>query len=737
MPFELKRPMVTAAMFAAASAALCCAGIGLPVIWAVILGFGIICCVFFRRAVLPAALSAAVALSVSYGFKRMENKVAEAAKLDGTEALIEGEVWKNPDLYGGSDSIILKTENGFVSLSVFGELDSDIEIGDRLKFTGEYSVADLAKNDYAFDRRHYLYGKRIFLTASPLGKISVEKCRRVNPRILAGRLQRAAVNAGEFRLSGDSFALYAAAVFGDRQFMSGELKNQLSAAGLSHIAAVSGMHLSVVVSVLSMLLYFLLGRGRLSAAAAIVSVIAFATVTGGSDSVIRAAIMSVIFLGAKLIYRDADSLSSLGAAVSAMLLANPMVIYSVGFRLSVEATLGILLFVPLFKDKMSSLPRILKIPAEAALVGVGAQLAVVPELALSFHSLPLYFLISDVLVVPALSIALPLGLLFPAAANIPFIGDGWAWVCDKIFGYIVFMAEKISALPKARLKIGGVTALDVIVYFLCAAALYSLISKRVKIAAVTAVLAAAALVFTLTLHSGENKRTYLSFLNVGRGDAAIFRLSGGGTVGIDCGSGGAMEEYLTGCGRYKLDALVITGAASGKSGDLEALVSSGLVERLYLPAGGTGFNEISVAARENGTMCRYYYSPSQLYIDGLKLRMETYSAGSGILAEYSGARIYFSPNAYTAWPECDIIKLPGSGTGKYNFANEAKGLSAEYGVLSSYASAEEKSRAAQAVKSNGIPVFVTGRDGTVTFEITGGVVQKPRLSREKAFFVKN
>lgn len=700
-----------------ASCVLCVLGLSFWVIILCIISAALVCGFLLRKSAIPLALAVVLAVTAAAGFKRMEQKAkALASETKGQTCKIQGEVWKNPNIYENSTGVTIKTEKGLVYVYIFGESSENIEIGDKLSFTGKYSIPELPKNDGAFNQRIYLYSMKVFLTAEVTGNLQIEKASKTNLRILSGKVQNSASTFGLYRLTGEAFELYSAAVFGDKRYMSAALKRKLQIAGLSHIAAVSGMHLSIVAAVLALLLHRLLGKGKASALISILAVTAFAFVTGLSPSVTRACIMSVIFMTSKILYREADSLSSLGAAVTIMLLANPMMIYSAGFRLSALATFGIIVFMPVFDDKIKQLPKILKYVAGTAAVSFAAQLAVIPELAYNFHSLSAYFLLSNIVIFPLMYLAIPVGLLFPLFGRLPFFGRLWTRLCQWLFGGIGWIAGAISRLPGAEIKIGGVSPIWLLTYILFAAFLYLCFRKR-RAAVVLAAMLGVSFAVSAAAENAENKKAYLSFLNVGKGDCAVFRLPNNCTAVVDCGSGAEdIIEYLSSEGRFYINALVITSDKREHMGGAEELVSSGMVKSLYLPSSAKA-EELRRCAEEYGVSVENYDLNDQIYLSGLKLMGTHSNEGISILARYGEQRIFLSSDAYTSWNKCDIVKLANHGAGKYNYLNEAEYAYPKYGVLSGTASAEGKSKSADSLKELGIPVYVTGRDGTVTFNL--------------------
>lgn len=731
MPPKIKRPAVVSAAFTIAACSLCSLNFNFSTVALAAVAAGICCALVFKR-VLAAALAVVLALAAAAGFEQsMKTAASLEERFDKKCCTITGEVWKNPDIYEKSVGVILKTKDALVYVSIF-DLDAQyIEIGDVLTFEGEYSLPALPKNDYAFNQREYLYAMKIYLTAQVKGDLHIQRASEFSIRRAAGKIQQNAAQYGEYRLSGDALGLYAASSFANKQFMSSDLKNDLRTAGLSHIAAVSGMHLSAVVSVISFLLYRLLGRGRKSAAVSAVAAIAFAFVTGWTPGVSRACIMCVIFMLSKILYREADAISSLSVAVTLMLAVNPMLIYSSALRLSALATAGILVFAPLLDSSLKKLAKPWRIVLSAAAVSVFAQLGVLWETARSFHSLPTYFILSNLLILPLLNLAVPMGISLPMVGQIPLLGKLWTALCQFLFGAIAYVTRKIARLPGAEIKIGEPGVLWFAAYLLLLILVYFALKRR-KAALIWAGALALCLGANVAWDNMADKKAYLAFLNVGRGDCAVFLLPNDVTVVADCGSNAELlEDYLTASGRFKIDLMILTSDKKEHSGAARELAASFPIGQICLPEEGN-WREVIACAEENGVRVETYSERTEFFVAKLRIVPKLYPCGVGIKAKYADAQIFLAPEGYSPWEKCNIVKLPNHGSGKYNYLNEAREASPMYAVLSANASAQEKSVCASTISKLNIPLYTTGKEGTVTFSLDDLSVSTTRTKKQRS-----
>lgn len=147
-------------------------------------------------------------------------------------------------------------------------------------------------------------------------------------------------------------ALLQGILVGETEDFSDSLYDKFKESGFIHVVSVSGMHTSYLIMALTVLLGFLHFSRRGTALIAIPVLILFAGIAQFTPSVCRAVIMTIIMLGASLFKRQNDSITSLAIAGLILTVDNPYVLESYGALLSFGATLGILVYYPLFFKKL-------------------------------------------------------------------------------------------------------------------------------------------------------------------------------------------------------------------------------------------------------------------------------------------------------------------------------------------------------------------------------------------------
>jgi competence protein ComEC len=278
---------------------------------------------------------------------------------------------------------------------------------------------------------------------------------------LAGRV-RAALRRACGGLPADERGLVPGLVDGDVSAVPPSLQADMRLTGLTHLMAVSGENVSVVLAVTLAVARAVGVRRRLRVALAAVALLGFVVLARPSPSVLRAAVMGGLVLFALAVGRRIAPVRALAAAVLVLLCVNPFLARSVGFVLSVCATAAILTIAPAWTDRLSAhLPRAL---AVTIAVPAAAQLACTPVLVVAFGQLTPYAIPANLLAAPAVVPATVLGVVGAVLATVCApLAVPVAWSAALPTAAIALVARSLSSLPGAGLKWPGGPAAAVVV----------------------------------------------------------------------------------------------------------------------------------------------------------------------------------------------------------------------------------------------------------------------------------
>ena len=241
--------------------------------------------------------------------------------------------------------------------------------------------------------------------------------------------------------------LVGAMTLGDRSHLQRSVRQQFSAVGASHVLALSGLHLSILYFFLSFVFYPF--RRRLFFNVILLSSIwVYAYAVGMSASITRAAIMLSLITLSTMMLRKASPVNNLSLSAILILLFSPSSVYDIGFQLSFAAVLFIIiLYKPLFRLMPFRLRRNRFVAFVWSMVCISfvAQMGTAPLVAHYFHIFPVYFLLSNFVVVPAAYIIIGGTIIyllhvFPATVSM---------LLDTVVDTMLHLVRLIASLPGA------------------------------------------------------------------------------------------------------------------------------------------------------------------------------------------------------------------------------------------------------------------------------------------------
>lgn len=229
-----------------------------------------------------------------------------------------------------------------------------------------------------------------------------------------------------------------ALVLGVTDDIDDEIRMDYASTGVIHVLAVSGLHVGVIYGVI---IFFLkrFNRSRqgkwLVALFSMAILWGYAFVTGLSPSVLRAVAMFSVALIAGPIQRKPNALNTLGVSAFVLLLLQPSMILSVGFQLSYAAVLGIIVFYPVLNRlRGKQKGRLTRWLWQMTCVSLAAQLLTFPLTLYYFHQFPLYFLLANLVAIPAGTLLLIGGMVLVCISGF----EPAAMLLGKALGFIVF-----------------------------------------------------------------------------------------------------------------------------------------------------------------------------------------------------------------------------------------------------------------------------------------------------------
>ena len=337
----------------------------------------------------------------------------------------------------------------------------------------------------AFDYRRYLeihgFTGSTFVSSWKWQKVRVsleglsrlERTKLYFLRLRTRLLKRLAVDES----SGDQYAVVAAMALGDKSALTKELKEVYAVTGASHVLALSGLHLGIIYTLLSLLI---IGRRwqMVSQMLIVLCIWAFVFLVGMSTSVVRSATMLTVYALLSLGYRDKMTVNTLAFTAIVMLMVHPLSLYDVGFQMSFMAVLAILVFMPLleglFPTEYLLTHQSVRWLWSMVAVSVSAQIGVAPLIAYYFGRFSTFFLLTNFIVIPAATLILwlsPVVLLFPSLA----------YLLLYIVKCLNIVLEQMAAWPGASIEALHPTVLQTVMIYvviLCITYILTIVGYR-------------------------------------------------------------------------------------------------------------------------------------------------------------------------------------------------------------------------------------------------------------------
>lgn len=372
-----------------------------------------------------------------------------------------------------------------------------------------------------------------------------------------------------------SGSLIAGLAIGDESTQPAELGEQMRVSGLSHLTAVSGGNIAILLGAVIITARLLGLAIWIRAVAGAVAVLGYVLIVGPEPSVLRAAGMGTVAVIAIIVGGPRRGIPALAATIIVLLVLAPTLAVSLGFSLSVFATTGLLVVAPLMRDRLHAVlerithgrvPRLSATAADAIALTTAAQITTAPLIASLGTGLSLVAVPANVLAAPAVAPVTLLGLLAATTAPwLPPLGAIFGHLAAPAAGWIAWWAMVLSDLPGATLPWpGGVVGVLLVLVIAAGITLVVFVSRGRSWPLRTMVVAAIAMIAVFVLRppdrAGWPPPDWVGVAcDVGQGDGFVISVAEASAVVIDTGPDPeAIDRCLTELGIEHVAALVLT-----------------------------------------------------------------------------------------------------------------------------------------------------------------------------------
>lgn len=237
-----------------------------------------------------------------------------------------------------------------------------------------------------------------------------------------------------------TYGVLAALILGDTSDMDPELMTSYAAAGVVHVLAVSGLHVGLVYMLLTPIFLRVFGRARARWWRTLLPIALlwlYSGLSGGSPSVLRAAVMFSGFIVADNFGKHNNIYNTLASSAFVLLVVKPAMLFDLGFQLSYLAVAGIVIL-------QKPLSQVIHVPNKwldkvwtMSAVSVAAQISTLPLTLYYFHQFPNYFLASNLFVIPWSTLIIYLSIVF-------YVVLPWPWLAQHIAELLVWMTRLMN-----------------------------------------------------------------------------------------------------------------------------------------------------------------------------------------------------------------------------------------------------------------------------------------------------
>ena len=381
-------------------------------------------------------------------------KVEPILCLDGCEIRVSGTVSELPYISNNKYYYEIKTDNiqdfdnniyENTSVRVSANTDLDFKLYDKV----EFSATVYLSNEYLQSQNIYLNGYiEEYYDFNIIGTKSKDL------KYYIQNFKKYVINKLD-NIYDDFSYLPIAIITGDRSRIPESILDNFKSAGIYHIMAVSGMHIGIFISIITIVLSVIIKRKKLLSFISIIFVLFYMAFVGFTPSVTRSGIMNIIILFGIIISKKADVINSLGIAVFIICLLNPFAVGDVGLLLSVGSTLGIILYCNKISiwiterlQKVININFILKKLISTICVSISVMVFTIPMMIYFFGEIAVYSIITNLLVINIV----PVFMVFIILSIVGLDNIIVTSIVRYIGSFIEWSAKLISSIPYSTIK---------------------------------------------------------------------------------------------------------------------------------------------------------------------------------------------------------------------------------------------------------------------------------------------
>lgn len=515
-------------------------------------------------------------------------------QLDGQAQILQIQVtdYSRPTASGVSTEGKIQLDGKTYSVQFYINEDVALTPGDCVKGGFNLRYTGGGSEDPTYHR-----GKGIFLLCYPKGSNEILYQALASPDSFPVIWRQKILTFLGDLFPWDTALFVKALLLGETDGLPYETRWSLKTAGVYHVVAVSGLHISILFALVSIVC---LRRKVLTALIGIPVLFLFAAVAGFSPSIVRACIMQSLVILALLLDKEYDPPTALAAAVLVMLAVNPLTITSLSFQLSAGCMLGILLFSQRIHDYLmqtrlgpakgkSLRARLTRWTVTSVSVTLGAMSVTAPLCAVYFGNVSLVGILTNVLILWLISFIF-YGIMAACLLGAMWLPLGTAvgWLLSWPIRMILWVTDMISKLPVAAVYTSSIYIVAWLIFCYVLVAVFVKLKKKQPVLLVGCILAGLLGAVACSWIEPRLDNYRITALDVGQGQCLLLQKDGMNYM-VDCGgdSDDVAADRAIGLllsqGVFRLDGLIVTHYDADHAGGASNLLSKIPADTIYLP----------------------------------------------------------------------------------------------------------------------------------------------------------
>ncbi|MCI8641612.1 MAG: DUF4131 domain-containing protein [Clostridia bacterium] len=546
--------------------------------------------------IISSIVSNSIIIYLNQEYKNIQEKLENKQNISYKGVIVSNKEEKE---YNNKYKIKIQYNKKSIKFYITTNKSIELEYGDVISFSGTYIKPEGQRNYKGYDYKKYLKQLKIYGTikCSQIKKISKQQLNPF-PKILNKIKKNVKEALGEERAG-----IFLGLIIGEKDDIQEEMKEKFQNASMSHILAVSGMHITYIILGINFLFKSKIGKNYTNIISIVVLVF-YMVITDFSPSIIRAGIMEILMLSSKLFYKKNDTINSMAISLLIILINNPFMIENLGLQLSYSATLGMILFHKKIYQILKNIkirnkfylyrvkPKIDKTldkVKEIITLSISVEISILPILLYNLNILNPYFLVSNLILSIVLVPIVIVAFTFLIFNYISFNFSKMLAEPIKLSIDVLKYISQIGVLPGSKIYFYTPSLFSIISYYLFIIITYFIYcvysSKnpnrtQIRIKNLIALLkiyirnnkkklkkVIALISIVLLIYNLYPKSLKINFIDVGQGDSCLIitpmnrkiLIDGGGSINSNFDVGkNTLLPYLLDKGITKLDVIIVS-----------------------------------------------------------------------------------------------------------------------------------------------------------------------------------